>query len=94
MHWCLTPQEKIKQQLDCYLSHPELEMEENPLDWWRVEHQRYPNLAKLAQKYICVCATSVPAERIFSIAGQIVSDRSARKPDKVDQLVFLARNLK
>ena len=48
----------------------------------------------VAQKYLCVCATSIPAERIFSIAGQIVSDRrSALKPDKVDQLVFLARNL-
>jgi len=91
----LTLQEKIKQELDCYLSHQQLEMEENPLDWWKVEHRRYPHLAKLAQKYLCICATSVPAERIFSIAGQIVSDRrSALKPDRVDQLVFLARNLK
>ena len=85
----LTPQEKIRQELDCYLTHPQLEIEENPLDWWRVEHHRYPNLAKLARKYLCVCATSVPSERIFSIAGQIVSDRrSALKPDKVDKLVF------
>ena len=38
---------------------------------------------------------AVPSERIFSIAGQIVSDRrSALKPDRVDKLVFLARNLK
>ena len=91
----LSPQEKIKQELDSYLSHPQLEMEENPLNWWKVEHRRYPHLAKLAQKYLCICATSVPAERIFSIAGQIVSDRrSALKPERVDQLVFLARNLK
>ena len=34
----LTPQEKIKQELDCYLSHPQLEMEENPLNWWKAEH--------------------------------------------------------
>ena len=91
----LTPQEKIQQELDCYLAHPILEMEEDPLIWWKVEHLRYPHLAKLAQKYLCLCATSVPAERIFSIAGQIVSDRrSALKPGRVDQLVFLARNLK
>ena len=69
-------------------------MEENTLDWWRVEHQRYPNCAKLAKKYLCICATRVPAERIFSIAGQIVSIRgSAFKPGKVDHLVFLTRNL-
>ena len=60
------------------------QVEENPLNWWKVENQRYPTLAKLAQKYLCVCATSVPSKRIFSIAGQIVSDRrSALKPDKV-----------
>ena len=28
----LTPQEKVKQELGCYLSHPQLEMEENPLN--------------------------------------------------------------
>ena len=70
-------------------------MEEDPLIWWRVEHKRYPHLAKLAQKYLCLCARSVSSERIFSIAGQIVFDRrSALKPDRIDQLVFLARNLK
>ena len=76
----LTPQEKIKPKLDCYLSHPQLEMEENLLNWWKAEHTRYPHLAKLAQKYLCICATSVPSERVFSYAGQTVSDRSALKP--------------
>ena len=91
----LTTEEKIKQELDQYLSHPQLEMEDSPLDWWKVEHSRYPRLAKLARKYLCICATSVPSERVFSCAGQIVSDeRSSLKPDKVDMLVFLARNLK
>ena len=91
----LTPQEKVKQELDCYLGHPQLEIEESPLSWWKIEHQRYPHLSRLARKYLCLCATSVPSERIFSVAGEIVSDRrSALKPEKVDQLVFLARNLK
>ena len=71
----LTPQEKIKQEHDCYLSHPQLEIEADPLIWWKMEHPRYPHLAKLSQKNLCVCATSVLSKRIFSIAGQIVSDR-------------------
>ena len=87
----LTTEEKIKQELDQYLSHPQLEMEDSPLDWWKVEHSWYPWLAKLARKYLCICATNVPSEHVFSCAGQIESDqRSSLKPDKVDMLVFLA----
>jgi len=91
----LTTHEKIKQELDQYLCHPQLDMENSPLEWWKSEQSRYPRLAKLARRYLCVCATSVASERVFSCAGQIVSDqRSSLKPDKVDNLVFLARNLK
>ena len=43
--WCLghsagipsTPHEKVKQQLDQYLSHPHLDVEECPCEWWRNE---------------------------------------------------------
>ncbi len=34
----LTPQEKVKQELDQYLLHPQLAMEESPLEWWMREH--------------------------------------------------------
>jgi hypothetical protein len=71
----LTTEENIKQELDQYLSHPQLEMEDSPLDWWKVQHSRYPWLAKLARKYLCICATSVPFEHVFSYAGHIVSDQ-------------------
>ncbi len=85
----------VKQELDQYLLHPQLPMEESPLEWWMHKHSRHPWLAKVAGKYLCVCATSVQSERVFSCAGHIVSDhRSSLKPDKVDALVFLARNLK
>ena len=85
-----TPQEKVKQQLDQYLSHPHLDVEEHPLEWWRNESSQYPLVAQLARRYLSVCATSVPAERVFSCGGNIVSDkRSCLKPDKVDNVVFL-----
>ena len=71
----LTTVEKIKQELDQYLSHPQLEMEDTPLDWWKVEHSWYPWLAKLAHKYLYIGATSVPSKHVFSCAGQIVSDQ-------------------
>ena len=56
-----TPQEKVKQQLDQYLSHPHLDVEECPLKWWKNESSHYPVVAQLARKYLSVCATSVLA---------------------------------
>ncbi len=46
------------------------------------------------RKYLCVCATSTPSERVFSTAGKVVGpQRALLKPDKVNMLVFLAKNL-
>lgn len=53
----------------------------------------YPNLAKFALPYICLQATSVPAERIFSMAGEIVSNKRNRiDPNMVNMLIFLNKN--
>ena len=91
----LTPHQRVKQELDWYLSHPQLDVEASLLDWWKTEAVRYPNVAKLARKYLCLCATSVAAELVFSCGGHIVSDRSTYlKPERVDNLVFLALNTK
>ena len=46
--------------------------------WWRGHQHRYPNLAKLARRYLCVPATSAPSERVFSNAGLTISNASSR----------------
>jgi len=44
--------------------------------------------------FLCIPGTSVPAERVFSTAGDIVNaQRSVLRPDHVDQLIFLKKNL-
>ena len=43
----------VKQELDQYLSHPLLDVEESALDWWKIEAVRYPTVVKLAQEYLC-----------------------------------------
>ena len=91
----LSAEQKVKQELDQYLSHPHLDVEESPMEWWKTESTRYPHVAQLARKYLSLCATSVPSERVFSCRGNIVSDkRTCLKPDRVDSLVFLALNMK
>lgn len=83
------------EELTRYLQEETIDTSDDPLAWWRNNEARYPLLATVAKKYLCICATSTPSERVFSTAGNIVTPiRSSLKPDKVNMLVFLAKNLK
>ena len=46
----LPPQQKVKQEIDQYLTHPQLDISGDPLEWWKSESVRYCILAKLARK--------------------------------------------
>ncbi|XP_060764594.1 E3 SUMO-protein ligase ZBED1-like [Neoarius graeffei] len=77
-----------------YLDAPSLPLTDDPLHWWKAHAQAYPLLAKLAQRHVCVPGTSVPAERIFSTAGDIISSqRSCLTSEHADQLLFLKKNM-
>lgn len=90
-----TPEDKVKEEARVYLSLPSIQAEDDPLVWWKGHASELPHLARLAKKLLCIPATSVPSERIFSASGYIVSPlRSALKPDKVNMLTFLHFNLK
>ena len=80
-------------ELRSFLSEP-LDVDSCPLDWWRRNDSRFPIVAQLAKRYLCVPATSVPSESVFSIPGMVVSQkRSYLKPENVDMLIFLNKNL-
>lgn len=65
-----------------------------PLKWWKEKAQMYPLILPLAKAYLTVPATSVPSERVFSTAGDIVNaQRSQLLPENVDMLIFLQKNL-
>jgi len=62
----------------------------NPLNWWKLNAVLYPNLAKYAKRVLAIPATSAPSERIFSVAGQIVTKKRNRLTgDSVTLLVWL-----
>ena len=43
------------------------------LTWWRNNRKLFPKLFKLVKVYLHIPATSVPSERIFSLAGYMLS---------------------
>ena len=80
------------EEFDKYLKETPLKSSENCLEWW-FKHN-HPNLAKLAKRYLCVPATSVPAEQVFSVAGEIVNTkRASLKPENIDLLIFLKNSV-
>lgn len=91
----LTERQKVQSELESYLMSPDADSESEPLEWWRLHEHNFPNMSKLVNKYLCIPPTSTPSERIFSTRGNVVTcTRAALKPDRVNQLVFLAHNLK
>lgn len=87
------PRDAVRRDLSLYKEETPISMTECPLDWWRCHAAIYPTLSRLAKCYLSVPATSVPSERVFSAAGNIVtSQRSRLDPNNVDMLIFLNKN--
>ncbi|KAL3890386.1 hypothetical protein ACJMK2_002669 [Sinanodonta woodiana] len=82
--------EELEEELKNYRAFPSIPLDSDHLQWWKSHEQRFPRLAKLAKSLLCILSTSVPLERVFSTAGDIVNaQRSALKPNHVDALMFV-----
>lgn len=67
----------------------------NPLMWWKDNCDRFPIIAKIARRTLCIPATSAPSERAFSVAGLTISKmRSRLNPETASCLIFLKENAK
>ena len=63
------------------------------LEWWCKNENIFPLLSKVARFIHAIPATSTPSERMFSQAGNIITEkRSSLKPSKIDSLLFLNSN--
>nr|KAI8768910.1 zinc finger BED domain-containing protein 4-like [Biomphalaria glabrata] len=86
-------QDMINEELSKYLSEPLIHRKDDPVLWWKVNASRFPGLAKVAQIYLAPPPTSVPSERLFSVAGRIINDyRTKLIPDNAEKLIFLKYN--
>ncbi|XP_035993655.1 zinc finger BED domain-containing protein 1-like [Fundulus heteroclitus] len=78
-----------------YRAEPSINMEDCPMQWWAAHSGAHDKLARLARKYLATPASTVPCERLFSVAGHIVQKkRSALHSENVNQLVCLSNWLK
>ncbi|KAK1172462.1 zinc finger BED domain-containing protein 1-like [Acipenser oxyrinchus oxyrinchus] len=85
----------VKSEIVIYKSLPFEDVDGNPLEWWKTNHRQFPLLSKLVKKYLCIPASSVSSERMFSSGGNTVTPLHNRlDPENVNMLVFLSRNLK
>ena len=89
-----TPIVDIKLEVDRYMKMKNIERKDDPLNWWNFNSTVCPYLSQLARKYLSVPGTSVPAERLFSKAGELISTKRSRlKPKNIDIFLFLNTNL-
>lgn len=80
---------------DKYLAEPLLPRNLDPLVWWDERKRIFPNLYQLVLKRLCIQATSVPCERIFSKAGQLMTEKRSRlTSQKLTQMLFINSNSK
>lgn len=87
-------QQKADSEVKLYLSRPAISADADPLVWWKAHVEERPMLSKVARKYLCIPATSVPSERVFSTSGHILSpQRSRLRNENVNMLTFLHYNL-
>ena len=77
-----------------YLKEPQIDVEADPLQWWKIHSVQFPNISRAAKMFIGIPATSVSSERTFSNSGWLISKyRAQLKPNLVQQMIFLHYNL-
>ena len=76
-----------------YIKQPALADDTDPLKFWQLEQNHFPNLSTLAIDVLSVPASSAAVERVFSIAGKLNRPERNRLSSKhFEQLMFIRGN--
>ena len=81
-------------EVDCFLSEPVIDYKDgDPFTWWSQHKARFPLLSRLARRYLSATSTSVPSERLFSLAGNVYEEHQNRiLPEYAETLLFIKGN--
>jgi len=83
----------VTHEVTSYLCEVESRNVKSELLWWKENHIRFPNVARVARKWLGVVATSTPSERVFSICGVAdTAKRSRMTGESIEKQVFLHNN--
>ncbi|XP_074496307.1 uncharacterized protein LOC141770552 isoform X2 [Sebastes fasciatus] len=85
--------ERVQQEIQLYRNLPAVPTSEDALGWWWRKRDSLPLLSQLSNSYLCIQASSTPPERVFSTAGDTISqERSHILPEQADMQIFLQKN--
>ena len=80
---------KLQHEINRYVNDPVQDIKSSPLEWWKVNELRFPLLGQMAKKFLGVSASSVPCERLFSNAGNIITEKRSRlTPSNAEMMIF------
>uniref|UniRef100_A0A182QDP1 BED-type domain-containing protein n=1 Tax=Anopheles farauti TaxID=69004 RepID=A0A182QDP1_9DIPT len=89
-----TPRQAAVDELERYLNMNNIELDKDPLVWWKLHHAKFPSLFALAKGILCIPGTTAPADRLFSKAGQRYREKRARlAPKHLKQILFVQQNI-
>ncbi len=61
--------------------------------WWKQHESEFPNLSKMARRFLVAPASSAASERLFSAAGQMHDDlKESTSEDTLEDMLTMAKN--
>lgn len=83
----------IEDEIARFRCEPRMPYSSNILEFWNSRKGVYPILSNIAKKYLCINASSVAVERLFSTSGRVMTKfRLSLNGEHSEQLIFIAKN--
>lgn len=84
-----------KMEIEMFTTEPVIKKFDDPIKWWEINKNYFPNYTKLAIKYLSAPLSSIYSERAFSEAYLLYEEkRICLRPDKAGEILFIKHSLK